>query len=115
LVEGQELARQRQLLVKGPAQLLNIDTGNKVIAFERAGLVFVFSFNVSESFFDYGIPVPTVGRYCLALTSDRSAFGGFDRLDESVIYDTLGGGGTAEAPRLRLYVPSRTALVLAKA
>jgi 1,4-alpha-glucan branching enzyme len=110
-----ELARQRQLLVKGPAQLLNIDTGNKVIAFERAGLVFVFSFNVSESFFDYGIPVPAVGRYRLVFTSDRSAFGGFDRLDESVIYDTLGGGGTAEAPRLRLYVPSRTALVLAKA
>jgi 1,4-alpha-glucan branching enzyme len=108
------LARERQLLTKGPAALLNIDTGNKVIVFERAGLVFVFSFNVSESFFDYGIPVPAVGRYRLVLSSDRSEFGGFDRLDEKVMYDTLGGGGTAEAPRLRLYVPSRTALVLAR-
>ncbi len=41
-------------------------------------------------------------------------FGGFTRLDEKVIYDTFGGGGTAEVPRLRLYVPSRTALVLAR-
>ncbi|GAB3636563.1 alpha-amylase family glycosyl hydrolase [Hymenobacter arcticus] len=109
-----KLARERQLLVKGPATLLNIDFGNKVIAFERAGLVFVFSFHVSESFFDYGIPVPAAGRYRLVLSSDRSEFGGFSRLDEAVIYDTFGGGGTAEAPRLRLYVPSRTALVLAK-
>ncbi|RZK16128.1 MAG: 1,4-alpha-glucan-branching enzyme, partial [Hymenobacter sp.] len=108
------LARERQLLTKGPATLLNIDAGNKVIAFERAGLVFVFSFSPTESFFDYGIPAPAVGRYRLVLTSDRPEFGGFARLDEAVLYDTLGGGGTAEVPRLRLYVPSRTALVLAR-
>jgi len=108
-----QLARERQLLVKGPAQLLNIDHGNQVIAFERAGLVFVFNFNPTESFFGYGIPVPKTGRYRLALHSDQGAFGGFERLDEAVVYDTLGGGGTAEAPRLSLYVPNRTALVLA--
>jgi len=108
-----QVARERQLLIKGPAQLLNIDHGNQVIAFERAGLVFVFNFNPTESFFSYGIPVPATGRYRLVLHSDRGAFGGFERLDEAVVYDTLGGGGTAEAPRLSLYVPNRTALVLA--
>ena len=108
------LARERQLLAKGPAQLLNLDAENKIITFERAGLVFVFSFHVSESFTDYGIPVPAAGRYRLVLSTDRPEFGGFGRLDEKVIYDTLGGGGTAEAPRLRLYVPSRTALVLVR-
>jgi 1,4-alpha-glucan branching enzyme len=108
-----QLARERQLLLKGPAALLNIDHGNKVIAFERAGLVFVFNFNPTESFFGYGIPVPKTGRYRLVLNSDKGDFGGFERLDESVVYDTLGGGGTAEAPRLSLYLPNRTALVLA--
>ncbi len=107
------LARERQLLIKGPAALLNIDHGNKVIAFERAGLVFVFNFNPTESFFGYGIPVPKAGRYRLALHSDCGAFGGFERLDESVVYDTVGGGGMAEAPRLSLYLPNRTALALA--
>uniref|UniRef100_UPI0019013266 alpha amylase C-terminal domain-containing protein n=1 Tax=Klebsiella aerogenes TaxID=548 RepID=UPI0019013266 len=106
------VARERQLLIKGPATLLNIDYGNQVIAFERAGLVFVVSFNPTESFFDYGIPAPKAGRYRLILSSDRSEFGGYARLDETVGYDTVGGGGTTEAPRLRLYVPNRTALVL---
>jgi 1,4-alpha-glucan branching enzyme len=106
------LARERQLLIKGPAVLLNIDHGNQVIAFERAGLVFVFNFNPTESFFGYGIPVPKAGRYRLVLNSDKGAFGGFERLDESVVYDTVGGGGTAEAPRLSLYLPNRMALVL---
>ena len=109
-----QVARERQLLTKGPATLLNIDYGNQVIAFERAGLVFVFSFNPTESFSDYGIPVPAAGRYRLVLSSDRPDFGGYARLDETVVYDTVGGGGTAEAPRLRLYLPNRTALVLAK-
>ncbi|WP_223648511.1 alpha-amylase family glycosyl hydrolase [Hymenobacter psoromatis] len=109
-----QLARERQLLTKGPATLLNLDYENRVLTFERAGLVFVFSFNVSSSFFDYSIPVPATGRYRLLLSTDRPEFGGFARLDEKVIYDTFGGGGTAEAPRLRLYVPSRTALVLVR-
>ena len=39
-------------------------------------------------------------------------FGGFDRVDKGVRYDTLGGGGTVEAPRLSVYLPNRTALVL---
>ncbi|MGI4865636.1 MAG: alpha amylase C-terminal domain-containing protein [Janthinobacterium lividum] len=109
-----QVARERQLLTKGPATLLNIDHGNQVIAFERAGLVFVFSFNPTESFFDYSIPVSATGHYQLVLSSDRSEFGGYSRLDETVVYDTVGGGGTAKAPRLRLYLPNRTALVLAK-
>ena len=109
-----QVARERQVLIKGPAALLNLDHGNRIITFERAGLVFVFNFNPAESFFGYGIPVPAAGRYRLVLHSDRSEFGGFDRLDEAVVYDTLGGGGTTEAPRLSLYVPNRTALVLAK-
>ncbi len=109
-----QVARERQLLTKGPATLLNLDYDNRILTFERAGLVFVFSFNVSNSFSDYGIPVPAAGRYRLLLSTDRGEFGGFSRLDEKMIYDTLGGGGTAEAPRLRLYVPNRTALVLAK-
>ena len=108
------VARERQVMAQGPARLLNIDHDNKVLVFERAGLVFIFSFNVGESFAEYGLPVPAAGRYQLLLNSDRGDFGGFDRLDESVVYDTLGGDGTAETPRLTVYLPNRTALVLKK-
>ena len=108
------VARENQLLTQGPARLLHTDHTNKVLVFERAGLVFIVSFNVGESFAEYGLPVPAAGRYQLLLNSDRGDYGGFDRLDETVVYDTLGGDGTAEAPRLTVYLPNRTALVLKK-
>jgi 1,4-alpha-glucan branching enzyme len=36
--------------------------GDKVIAFERAGLVFVFNFHPTKSFTDYKIGVQTAGK-----------------------------------------------------
>jgi len=106
------VAKARHLLAAPAAQLLNHDEGNRVLTFERGGLVFVFNFHPELSLPDYGIPVPKAGRYQLILNSDDAAFGGFGRVDNTVIYDTLGGGGTLEAPRLSLYVTNRTALVL---
>ncbi|GAA4347165.1 alpha-amylase family glycosyl hydrolase [Hymenobacter saemangeumensis] len=106
------LAREQHLLAAPAARLLNHDEGNRVLTFERGGLVFVFNFSPERSLPDYGIPVPKAGRYQLLLNSDDAAFGGFNRIDPAVIYDTLGGGGTLEAPRLSLYVTNRTALVL---
>jgi 1,4-alpha-glucan branching enzyme len=106
------LARQQHLLAAPAAALLNHDEGNQVLTFERGGLVFVFNFSPDKSLPDYGIPVPGPGRYQLVLNTDDARFGGFDRVDKMVVYDTLGGGGTLEAPRLSLYAPNRTALVL---
>lgn len=45
---------------------------DKVIAFERAGLVFVFNFHVSKSFTDYKIGVHTPGKYPLAALRGQS-------------------------------------------
>ncbi|WP_375417705.1 alpha-amylase family glycosyl hydrolase [uncultured Hymenobacter sp.] len=109
------LAATRHVLAAGPARLLNIDDVNQVLIFERGGLVFIFSFHVERSVADYQLPVPQAGRYQVLLNSDRPEFGGFNRLDDSLIYDTLGGGGTADAPKLRLYLINRTALVLGPA
>jgi 1,4-alpha-glucan branching enzyme len=107
-----QLARQQHLLAAPAAHLLNHDEVNKVLAFARGGLVFLFNFNPEASLPDYHFPVPQVGQYRLLLSSDDAAFGGFDRVDKGVLYDTLGGGGTVEAPRLSVYLPNRTALVL---
>jgi hypothetical protein len=43
------------------------------------------------------------------LDSDSGAFGGFDRVDSALVYETNLGDN-----QLRLYLPSRTALVLKK-
>jgi 1,4-alpha-glucan branching enzyme len=109
------LAGSRHLLAAGPPHLIHIDDVNQVLIFERGSLLFLFNFHVERSIFDYQLPVPAPGRYQVLLNSDRPEFGGFNRLDDSIVYDTLGGGGTATAPKLRLYLTNRTALVLGRA
>ena len=57
--------------------------GDKVLAFERAGLVFVFNFRPTNSFTDYRIGVDVAGTYGIVLSSDEKRFGGFDNVDLS--------------------------------
>ena len=106
------LARTSAVLTAGPATLLRHDEANQVLAFERGGLLVVVNLHVNQSLTDYQLPVPAAGAWHLRLSTDETAFGGFARVAAAPPYDTLGGGGTAEAPALRLYLPSRVALVL---
>ncbi|WP_303310642.1 alpha-amylase family glycosyl hydrolase [Hymenobacter sp. BT730] len=102
-------ARNQRLLAAGPAHELNIDSNNQVLIFERAGLIFVFSFHVDRSVFDYRFFVPQAGRYRIILNSDDAQFGGFQRVDDGLTYETFAEDGVN---KLSLYVTSRTALVL---
>ncbi len=52
---------------------------DKVIAFIRGDLLFVFNFHPVNSFTDYGIPVK--GKFTVRIDSDDPAFGGFNRID----------------------------------
>ncbi|GGE93972.1 alpha-amylase family glycosyl hydrolase [Hymenobacter cavernae] len=106
-------AKERRLLAAGQAKLLNNDPENQVLIFERGGLVFVFNFHVSRSVPDYRffVPTPKRARYRIILTTDNGRFGGFDRIDDAITYETFGEDGVE---KLSLYVTSRTALVLAK-
>ncbi len=86
---------------------------DKVIAFSRGDLLFVFNFHPSVSFTDYGIPVK--GKFSILIDSDDPEFGGFDRIDRKTVYTSLrkGEGSTLNLPfYLYLYLPARTGLVL---
>ncbi len=85
--------------------------GDKVIVFERAGLVFVFNFHPSESFADYRIGIDTAGTYKLALSTDSKEFGGFNRVDEGTRYWTTNIRWNDRANWAHVYVPCRTAIV----
>ncbi len=78
---------------------------DKLLVFERAGLVFIFNFHPSNSYADREVWIGP-GRYAVALDSDSREFGGFGRVDPSVQYEASPSGG------VRLYIPSRSALVL---
>lgn len=87
--------------------------GDKVVVFERAGLLWVFNFHPTESFSDYRVGVETAGTYKIVLNSDRKEFGGYDRIDEGTRFHTTPMGWNNRANFTQVYIPSRTAIVLA--
>ncbi|KAF1833141.1 alpha-glucan branching enzyme [Decorospora gaudefroyi] len=62
--------------------------GDKVIVFERAGLLWIFNFHPQESFTDYRVGVEQEGTYRIVLNSDSKAFGGHGNVDESTRFFT---------------------------
>lgn len=100
-------------------QLLNIEPVNrwihqddKMILFTKGDFVFAFNFHPSKSFDGYFVPVEEAGRYQMILSSDDGIFGGFQRTDTSVLYDTY----TTDAnwTGFHCYLPSRSAVVFKK-
>jgi 1,4-alpha-glucan branching enzyme len=107
------LAKQTSLLASpGPRQLWE-HNDDKILAFQRGELIFAFNFNPTRSFSDYQFQAPP-GRYHIVLNTDDPGFGGHGRVDNTQAHFTL----TPDRPghpshRLSLYLPNRTALVLA--
>ena len=86
---------------------------DKVLAFHRGLFLFVFNFNPTQSFTDYGIPLGA-GKYKIVLNTDSGIFGGNDLVDEQINYYTLPSAGITSQHYLKMYLPARTALVLKK-
>lgn len=98
--------------------------------FERAGLLFIFNFNPTESFTDYRVGVEEPGQYGVVLSSDEGRFGGFDNIKlDSKHFTTpmewngrknfLQVGVIAEdfrsfSTRQQVYIPARTCVILGK-
>ena len=88
--------------------------GDKVIVYERAGLLFVFNFHPTNSFTDYRVGVEVPGTYRIVLDTDSEEFGGFARVDhEKTRCLTTPFEWNNRKNFLQLYIPNRTALVLA--
>jgi 1,4-alpha-glucan branching enzyme len=91
------------------------NNADKVIAYMRGDLLFVFNFHPTLSFTDYGIPVK--GKFRIILDTDDPLFGGFNRIDRSRVYLSIKKAerNIINAPLyLYLYLPSRTGLVFKK-
>nr|CAI5837927.1 unnamed protein product [Callosobruchus analis] len=79
-------------LAANPGYVSMKHEGDKVIAFERAGVLFVFNFHPTKSFTDYRIGVEESGDYRIVLSSDDAQFGGYNRIDTSLSYLTTPEG-----------------------
>ncbi|XP_046405478.1 1,4-alpha-glucan-branching enzyme [Ischnura elegans] len=87
---------------------------DKIIAFERAGLLFVLNFHHSKSFTNYRIGVNVPGEYQVVLDSDEERFGGHKRVDHSVHHHTSDEPFGGRKHSLQAYIPARTALIFGK-
>uniref|UniRef100_A0A915N8J3 1,4-alpha-glucan branching enzyme n=1 Tax=Meloidogyne javanica TaxID=6303 RepID=A0A915N8J3_MELJA len=101
-------------LSKGPGYVSWKHEIDKIIAFERAGLLFIFNFHPTKSFSDYKFGIGEAGVYQLALNSDNEKFGGHNRLKEDQEYHTFAEGYAGRQNHLFAYIPSRVAIVLKK-
>ncbi|XP_013789384.1 1,4-alpha-glucan-branching enzyme-like [Limulus polyphemus] len=88
---------------------------DKVVVFERAGLVFILNFHPVQSFPDYKIGVEIPGKYKIALDSDSEEFGGHRRLDHNVDFFSFPEGYAGRQNSMMVYIPSRVGIVFALA
>jgi 1,4-alpha-glucan branching enzyme len=101
-----KLVKEHHILPSEPAKQLHMDGGNKVVVFKRNNLVFIFNFGTHNSIYGYKFHAPSKGKYRIILNSDRGEFGGFDRVDDSIDYQT------DNDQMLSVYLTNRTALVM---
>ena len=108
-----KLIGENKLLTIPSVDLVLENKPDKVLAFHRGLFLFVFNFNPTESFTNYGVPLGA-GKYRIVLNTDSGHFGGNDLVDEEISYYTIPSAGIDSQHYLKLYLPARTALVLKK-
>lgn len=84
---------------------------DKVIVFERAGLLWIFNFHPTKSFTDYRVGIQTAGTYQIVLDTDDPAFGGFGRNATGTRFFTTPFEWNGRKNFIQAYLPTRTALV----
>jgi 1,4-alpha-glucan branching enzyme len=104
------LMRSEKILEDQWPRLIKANNGDQVLFFERGLLVFVFNFNPTNSFTDYGFAVEP-GKYNILLNSDAKEFGGQGLVDTSITYYSFPDYVTAPRHMLKIYLPARSALV----
>ena len=108
-----KVIKDYEVLKDGMADCRRQHESDQVLVYERGGCIFAFNFHPTNSQTGLFINAREHGDYKVILSSDDAQFGGYNRIDKSVIYPTL-----AHDPQLgdgfAMYLPARTAVVLRK-
>ena len=99
--------KQTNLLDYEPHILVR-DIERQLLAFERGGYLFVFSFNPDKAFVDYQFEV-AAGKYTYMLCTDSDYYGGQGLINEQTEHFTQYTGGKN---LISLYIPPRIGIVL---
>ena len=101
------MIREIKGLVGADYSHIQVDSERQLISFARGGRLFVFNFS-SVSLTDWRVAAPKKD-WQIVLSTDDPSYGGFGRVDTSMIY--LGNGNGRDS-YVQLYLPARVALVL---
>ena len=77
----------------------------------RKNLIFIFNWHPSNALPDYEIPLKETGDYRVVLNTDDKAFGGFDRVNNTLNYPSY---IIEDKVFMKIYNVNRAALVLEK-
>ena len=107
------LVKNERLLEDPFVQWITDNPSDQVLVFSRKDLLFIFNFNPTASFEGYGFQIQP-SKYKIILHTDAHAFGGFNRIDDRMTYYSMPEAGLGSNHYLKVYLPSRTAIVMKK-
>ena len=102
------LIKENKMFDQRMGDLRLLKEPEKVIVFNRNGLMFAFNFNTSQSYTDILVPVPNGNEYVLVLSSEDEAYGGHGLVKHMTYHAKQFDGKWY----VELYLPARTAVVL---
>ncbi|KAM9321278.1 1,4-alpha-glucan-branching enzyme [Gastrophryne carolinensis] len=102
-------------LAAAPAYVSTKHEDDKLIAFERANLLFIFNFHPYKSFTGYRVGVSSPGKYPYTLDTDAKEYGGHQRINHRTEFFTECVPYNERSYSVLVYIPCRVALVLQNA
>jgi 1,4-alpha-glucan branching enzyme len=108
-----DLDIRHNLLGQSPIEKLHVHEDRKLLVVRRGPLVLAFNFHPHHSYPDYRVGVPEPTDYRLLLSTDHAEFGGHGQVLPDQVYACQTVPWDDRPQSIQIYVPSRTALVLA--
>ena len=105
------MVKNEKLLEEPYIQWITDNLADQVLSFRRKDILFIFNFNPTRSFEGYGIQIEP-SKFKIILQTDAHAYGGFNRIDDRMTYYSIPEAGLGSTHYLKIYLPSRTAIVL---
>ncbi len=97
-------------VLQGKDTQLWLDNGEKTLVYKKGGCVFAYNFHPTNSYEGCWLTMPEHGDYTVVMSTDDLCYGGQGRIwHQSYATQTHEG-----RPAIRLYLPSRTAVILKK-
>ena len=107
------ISKNKKQMAERPVERC-INNDDQILAFQRGDLLFITNLHPYKSFTGYGMMMEK-GSYQIVLNSDNVKFGGYGHINEKIEHFTQKGlEKNTDMEWLKLYLPSRTSLVLKK-